>query len=641
MTSVTSGTTYAIPYWLGGYVASVSANSVWTLPLTYPNGGKTPVGADLVVENLGPGNITIVPTSPETIQASGSYLVPSGTTVSILSYSDWLVTSSPTVGSTGGQINANTTNIGCWLNVGGNYSAAQKCGDVGSKRVLVGNSAVDPWQSIPNLGGFKFGSIGSWSNYSLDTASTCGQINEISGYVENSGTCAAVAGFFFGRGNHVWGVNEIAYSTCPSCTAIGNELDFGNLAATITRTTSQFTLPVAKGGSVAVISTAGAPATGIIIISNLAWYTYTSIDATNFLGVDYLTGTNTGTIVVNSGITYGLGGNAYGLVLVALGSNVGGSPPQNYIQLQGTNTLANDGIMFSGQTVMPDGTLFRAAAEKATWGMNLLGSTFYGSAIRIPVKSGSTAASSGIEIFPSGDLANGGNGIIISSFPGDAATLRYAIRVSASNGQPIRPTGTVFAATFINAGIGLDFTSASFSTGAIVLNGSSTTAADGIWMGTDIKFYRSKTQAVQLGDTNRTNIEFTLGNNANTAPSIASVGGNLRLGSGVGVQLTGASTSGFPKMPTIAGLSSATPIGAEASSADFYWDNTNFKICAYNQPTSSWKCSGGFTMADEPDVMEMHTMYVKKNEETVALMRKRIDMLEAKLAQLTELVMGL
>lgn len=84
---------YLVPWWMGGFVTSANETTNWTLPLTYPNGGRTPVGATLIIQNQGPFNITLYATSPETIQGLPSYLIVADSTVSILTSPDWVVVS--------------------------------------------------------------------------------------------------------------------------------------------------------------------------------------------------------------------------------------------------------------------------------------------------------------------------------------------------------------------------------------------------------------------------------------------------------------------------------------------------------------------------------------------------------------------
>jgi len=84
---------FDIPWWLGSFIATVNETSNWTLPLTYPNGGRTPIGTSLIIQNQGPSNITLYATAPETIQGLGFYIVQADSTVLFLSNLDWIVTS--------------------------------------------------------------------------------------------------------------------------------------------------------------------------------------------------------------------------------------------------------------------------------------------------------------------------------------------------------------------------------------------------------------------------------------------------------------------------------------------------------------------------------------------------------------------
>lgn len=129
--------------WVGGYVAIVNVTANWTLPLTYPNGGKTSLGMTLIIQNQGPNNITLYTTSPETIQGSGSYFIAADSTVSILSAQDWVVVSN-TFGTTSqdgnfGYLQAQNESVQCWLGVGTTSPINQSCGDLTSTRLFVGS----------------------------------------------------------------------------------------------------------------------------------------------------------------------------------------------------------------------------------------------------------------------------------------------------------------------------------------------------------------------------------------------------------------------------------------------------------------------------------------------------------------------
>lgn len=69
---------------------------------------------------------------------------------------------------------------------------------------------------------------------------------------------------------------------------------------------------------------------------------------------------------------------------------------------------------------------------------------------------------------------------------------------------------------------------------------------------------------------------------------IASATANLRLGSPTGTTLATTATTGFPKIPAIAGTPTGVPVFTESSSSAIAWDSTNKKLAVYNQPTSAW-----------------------------------------------------
>lgn len=92
--SVTPGSTYTVPDWLGAYYSTTGSTSTWELPPTYKNGGNVSLGELLIVRNLGSAGIVLETTSPETIEGGASYNVAAGTTAVILSdYVDWRVVS--------------------------------------------------------------------------------------------------------------------------------------------------------------------------------------------------------------------------------------------------------------------------------------------------------------------------------------------------------------------------------------------------------------------------------------------------------------------------------------------------------------------------------------------------------------------
>lgn len=129
--SVSPNSTYEVPYWLGAFISTTNVSSSWTLPLTYKNGGKTPHGAILVVENIGTENISLLASPPETINGASSYLVLPGYTVSVLSSDDWVIIS--------GAVSSN--NDMCYLAVG-MEPITTLCGDITAKRIALGSNAA-------------------------------------------------------------------------------------------------------------------------------------------------------------------------------------------------------------------------------------------------------------------------------------------------------------------------------------------------------------------------------------------------------------------------------------------------------------------------------------------------------------------
>ncbi len=92
--TVYSNDTFEVPVWLGAFYATVPVATEWILPLTIGNGGQTYPGEFLIIRNYGPKDITITPTSPETIEGSSQYLIPADTVVEILSgYPNWAIIS--------------------------------------------------------------------------------------------------------------------------------------------------------------------------------------------------------------------------------------------------------------------------------------------------------------------------------------------------------------------------------------------------------------------------------------------------------------------------------------------------------------------------------------------------------------------
>ncbi len=129
--TLTVNETFEVPAWLGAFYATVEVASTWTLPLTIGNGGQTYPGEFLIIRNYGPEGITLIPTSPETIEGGSGYAVPAGTIIEILSgYPNWVVTSVPNVDQ---NITAENLDIKCDLNVG-NTSQSGTWGGCGTIR---------------------------------------------------------------------------------------------------------------------------------------------------------------------------------------------------------------------------------------------------------------------------------------------------------------------------------------------------------------------------------------------------------------------------------------------------------------------------------------------------------------------------
>jgi hypothetical protein len=90
-----------------------------------------------------------------------------------------------------------------------------------------GSANFNPdFSSLPNVGGpFTLGI----STDGVYADSTAGNIFQLAAYVNNTGSRATVAVFGFGKGNHVWGGNLIGYTQATGDTAIGLEIDVGNV----------------------------------------------------------------------------------------------------------------------------------------------------------------------------------------------------------------------------------------------------------------------------------------------------------------------------------------------------------------------------------------------------------------------------
>lgn len=112
MIAMVSPTNYEVPYWLGGFAVNTPSSSVWTLPLTYNNGGRVQPGQFLQIRNYGPANITIMTTAPETIDFQLSYVIGPGTVLKVLSNApNWVVTAPFGNVTCGAGLNCNGTEI--------------------------------------------------------------------------------------------------------------------------------------------------------------------------------------------------------------------------------------------------------------------------------------------------------------------------------------------------------------------------------------------------------------------------------------------------------------------------------------------------------------------------------------------------
>jgi len=120
MAALTTTTSYVVPYWLGGFAVTTPSPATWTLPLTYNNGGKVQPGEFLQIRNYGPGTITLVTTSPETIESGPSYLISASTMVKVLSNApNWVVTT---------PFSAGNVTCGAGLSCSGNQVALASYG---------------------------------------------------------------------------------------------------------------------------------------------------------------------------------------------------------------------------------------------------------------------------------------------------------------------------------------------------------------------------------------------------------------------------------------------------------------------------------------------------------------------------------
>jgi hypothetical protein len=87
------------------------------------------------------------------------------------------------------------------------------------------DAAVDAIEHQSTPISAKIATLGDYAD------SGSGNIFHLASYVDNTGTRATVAVFGGAKGNHVFGGNFVAYSNGASDTAIGVELDFGNVDA--------------------------------------------------------------------------------------------------------------------------------------------------------------------------------------------------------------------------------------------------------------------------------------------------------------------------------------------------------------------------------------------------------------------------
>jgi hypothetical protein len=293
-----------------------------------------------------------------------------------------------------------------------------------------------------------------------------------------------VAGFFYGRGNHVWGINEAGYTLQGGQVAIGNELDFGNIGTNVTTLAANVTLPIVEGSSIEVASTAGYDiSTGLGILTFGAnFFSYTGANDTFFTGLSFLEGTNSGTLPIGTTVTYGVGGTAYGLVIVSEGGNIGGSPPGGaFIQLQANKASQSDtGVNFNGANrpvISKNGKLIKANNEFAVTGIDFSGSTFTTSAAVFPVNSGSTSSSHSLYLRTEGGFDNTGSALRIEGLNG--TVLRGILFL----GDVLPDTGTAIQMNSIPRGAyGMDMTNSTFSSASIRLD---TLSTRGLWFGTD------------------------------------------------------------------------------------------------------------------------------------------------------------
>lgn len=147
MNAFTTPSTYNVPYWLGGFAVTTPSPSIWTLPLTYNNGGKVQPGEFLQIRNYGPASITLQTTAPETIESGFSYIISPEVTLQVLSDTNWVATSIISSGnSTNTSLYASEVDT-CALVVGKDWdfstlATATYCGFAAIGRLIVGGTAA-------------------------------------------------------------------------------------------------------------------------------------------------------------------------------------------------------------------------------------------------------------------------------------------------------------------------------------------------------------------------------------------------------------------------------------------------------------------------------------------------------------------
>jgi hypothetical protein len=382
-------------------------------------------------------------------------------------------------------------------------------------QILHGSATYDVrTDGIPNVaavGNLDFG-ISTGDVVANDTSSK--NRFQFASYIENTLNQPSVGVFAMGKGKHVWGINEVAYTFAADHVAIGNELDYGNVGNVATALTGDHALPIT---TMTVADTTGAANTGIVASGGRFWR-YTGKTATTFTGLTFESGTNSGTVAGGTAVFASIGGTATGLLIVAEGGNVAGSPPGPYIQLHAnTASQAQVGIKIhnSGQpAVIPTGNLIQAAGESCAIGIGFVGSKFTAAAIQVPVDSGSTTASHGLQVRAQGGFDNGGAGIYMDAV--DATSrMKYGLRFHlAGSNQPVQPTGVLLFADGGSYANGLDFSAATFSTAAIKMGAGHNMVLDTV---TGTKFGTATTQ--KIGFYNKAPVVQPVAITAPTAPS--------------------------------------------------------------------------------------------------------------------------